>query len=386
MLNALLQDPKLARLTKSQRDLVLAFAEALEKDAGGTPGAPSPILKQIAERERIARDANPSDRYISTELTDLSMAYLQDQGAYTAGARGVKPVRLNNGKYRIWNRGDFFRDDAEPRAPATRAGGGKFALTRGDYACVRYAYAHDVDDETMMFDVVDDPRMLGLAVVTQKLLIRRDALWIANLFKAGLWTTDETGVAGAPGANQFKQWDQSGATPRSDLMKYAIGINERTGLWANVLTLNAYVLKGLLTNADVTTAFQYTTAGAVPTMAQLARALFSLVDGVPDPSIQVAGAIKTTSAKGAAADTFAYMAGKHALLAHVPSTFGLNTPTAYATFSLENEGWATNANGVRISDYEEEDRKVPHRIEGEIFIDPKPTAVDLGAFLATAVS
>lgn len=385
MLDALLQDPKLGRLTKSEQDLVLSFVEALGKRSAGGPGGTSRVLKEIAERERLRRDASGRDRYVSSELTDLSIAYLQDQGAFMVGSMGVKGVKLPTGKFRIWDRGDYFRDDAQPRAPATKAGRGRAAISRGDYSCERWAWAHPIDDETLMFDVVDDPRAQALALVTQKLLIRRDKMVIAELWITGTWGTDKDGVAGAPGAGQFQQWDQAASTPRKNLHTYSLEIHERTGFWPNVLQLNAKVLSALLLHADVVGAFQYTTAGAVPTMEALARALFSLVEGVTPPTITVAGGIETTSAKGLATTT-AYIGGKHALLAYVDANPGLQRPTAFSIFSLENPEWGTNGQGVRIRDYEEPDIAVPHTIEGELYMDPKRTATELGAFLENAVA
>lgn len=384
MLTQLHNDPRLRKLDKSSQDLVLAFAEALER-RGSPAGGPSARLTRQAERWRL-RKATAGEMHISTELTDMSIAYFQDQGAFVAAGRGIKSVAQKSDSYLLYDKGDLLRDEAQERAENTEAAGGDFKVTSATYACKRFAFKKPVSDELVANQTVGDPRLDALAFVTQKMLIKREVLWMDALFKTGLWTTDLDGVAGAPGANQFQQWDQSASVPRKDLQTQSIAIHERSGNWPNTFTLTPKVLAALLRHADITDAFKHTTSGAVPTMEALARALFSLVeDRFTPPMVTVASGVKATSAEGAT-DAFAYIGGKHALLAYVLPTPALRLPTAYAVFSWENAVFGTNALGVRIRDYVREETASPNVIEGEIFVDIKLVAADLGAFFESAVA
>ena len=380
-------DPRLAKLDKQSQELALAFAEMLSKgrigDAPGIEPEFSPLLKSMAELSKA--DPDPDDLHVSTELTDRSIGYFQQMGQFAAASIGVLAVTQKNDKIRRWNKGDLYRDEAEPRAPATEAAGGAIGKDTIDYICERYAWKQDIDDETIANDRVEDPADRALRVVTQKLLIRRDAHWVTKIFLTSTWTRDRDGVTSGPTGAQFLRWDESGSTPRADLSGDAVRIHELTGFWPNVLTLQPHVLKALILHADVLAAFQYTVAGAVPSMGALAASLFGGAVGA-DPTIRIAGGVKTTSAKGASADTFSYIAGKHALLAYVDVNFGLLMPTAYTVPSWENEVFGTGENGVRIREYEVIERAVPSRVEGEIFFDAVVTAADLGAFYEAAVS
>ena len=164
-------------------------------------------------------------------------------------------------------------------------------------------------------------------------------------------------------------------------------MHQRTGFWPNALVLSPFVLRGLLLNAEIVSAFQYTTAGAVPDLVALAKCLFAnlTAHGVLEiPRVLVAGGTATTSAEGVA-DTFAYIVGKVALLAYLNPRPSLRAPSAYYTFSWKGLLGA-NAFGGRIKDFEIPQIAVPHRVEGEMAFDIRKVAADLGQFFAAAVS
>src|SRR5256885_9852522 len=100
-LDELMQAPRLARLGKSRGDWVRAFADAL----GGPPQADDePILKGW---ERLAKaNPTPGDVHVSTELTDMSVAYIQDMSNSAAAGQGVIPVDNIAGQFNIYDKGD----------------------------------------------------------------------------------------------------------------------------------------------------------------------------------------------------------------------------------------------------------------------------------------
>lgn len=386
-LQELTQDRQFSKLDKSGQDLVAALAEALIKASQAHGAGESPSL--TGELERLSK-SNPqvSDVHVSTELTNLSVAYIQDESNFLASSAGFVPVQNQADAYMEYDRLDMFRVDEDDamRVPGTESAGSGFDTTFPTYSCQPWAWHKDVDEGLQANQRVGDPVDDALAYVVQTLMIIREKIWAARLFATGLWDIDLDGVAGAPGANQFQQWDQAAAKPRSDISLQAVKIHEKTGLWPNVFSVQPYVLMRLLLNAEIVDAFKYTTAGATPTLQQLAAALVAggVLAATP-PMIKIAGGIQTTSRKGAAAGVTGYIASKSALLAHVAPRPGLRTASAWYTF-----GWSgllgSNANGVRIKDFEIVERGITHRVEGDMYLDIKKVSAFLGAFFESAVA
>jgi hypothetical protein len=385
----LLHDSALKRLNKSGRELVLAFVDALEKQGSKPTGG------ALDGWERLTKaDPDPTTTHVSTELTDVSLMYLQDASMFAASGQGFIPANVPAGFINRYNKGDIFRVKPEMavRGPAAESAGGGFKIDNLPFACIPYAIHKDVDEQLQATQIVGDPVDDANSYVTQQLLLIREAVWVAKLFAAGLWSIDLTGVPGAPAGGQFKQWDQASSTPREDLSLNAINIFQKTGKWPNRLTVTPFVLRGLLLNAEIVAAFQYTTAGATPDLVALAKCLFmpamaaAQAAGVAaaEPRLAICGGIQTTSDEGQA-DVLSFIGGKGALLAYVADRPGLREVSAYYTV-----GWTgllgSNALGFRIKDFPLERNGVTHRIEGETAFDIPLTGTDLAAFFATAVS
>lgn len=381
--DSLMQDPRLARLGKSGRDLVLAFADALTNGGGDRV----PVLK---DWQRLAKaDPSATDVHVSTELTDMSVAFIQDMSGSLAAGQGVVPVRFVAGQFNQYDRGDWNRIDelASRRGPGAESAGGGFKVTQGNYSCIKRAWHKDVDEDLMANQQVGSPVDDAMVYVLTQLLLLREKVFVTSLLTTGIWTenTEQTGVAAAPGANQFLQFDVAASIPRTVFSGQAITIHQQTGRWPNVLALTPFVLKGILLNAEVVDAFKHTVAGATPDLVALAKTLVApAVAGFTPPRVVVAGMMETTSAEGAA-DTFAYMAGKVALLAYVDPRPSLRTPTAWSVFAWEGL-LGSNAYGVRMKDFELVRNAVPHRIEGEMSFDIKKVAGSLAVFFNSAVS
>ncbi|NBO09074.1 MAG: hypothetical protein EBV30_06965, partial [Actinobacteria bacterium] len=60
------------------------------------------------------------DVHVDAILTNISVAYIQEQAAYVASRIfPTVPVEKQSDKYFIYTKGDWFRDEAQLRAPAT---------------------------------------------------------------------------------------------------------------------------------------------------------------------------------------------------------------------------------------------------------------------------
>ena len=134
------------------------------------------------------------------------------------------------------------------------------------------------------------------------------------------------------------------------------------------------VKRALIDHPDIIDRIKYTQKGIVD------DALLAALFGVED--VVTLRAVENSGSEGAA-DSIAYMAGKHALLLYRPPSAGLRTPSAGYTFVWT--GMGAPVGGARIKSYRLE-RNAADRIEGEAFYDHKQVASDLGAFFASVVA
>lgn len=316
-----------------------------------------------------------TDVHVVSALSNIAIAYLQNNTNF-ASTRvfPTVPVKHQSDKYFLYPRDAFFRDDSEERAPGTESAGTGYTLTTATYSAREYSVHHDIPDQIRAnADSPINSDRDATELVTQQLQIRREKIWIANYF-ANVWTGIQTGVAGTPGAAQFKQWDQAGSTPIEDIRIQALAIAALTGFKPNKLVLGPYVGNGLINNPEIVDRVKYTQLGF------LDYALLAQAFGVDEVIVPLA--VQNTATEGATlANGFMY--GKSALLAYAAPNPGLMVPSAGYTFSWE--GYLNGTADIAISKWREQKIK-SDRVEGDMAFDMKLVAADLGCFFATCVS
>jgi hypothetical protein len=212
------------------------------------------------------------------------------------------------------------------------------------------------------------------------MLLRRELEWLSTFFTTGVWAENMTGVAAAPGANQFLQLDQAGASPISLFRKARRRFNLRTGTDANTLVVGPEVWDVLIDHPEIVSRIQYTQAGFL-TEDLVARAL-----GVDN--IYVAESVMATdSGDELTADVFpqtSYLAGKSMLLCYAAPRPNRTAPSAGYTFSWKGYLGAS-AWGGRIKKFRME-AIACDRIEIEAAYDMKVVAPELGSFWSNVVS
>ncbi len=318
--------------------------------------------------------------HIDTALTNISVAYIQSADAFIADK--VFPlvgVQKQSDRYFVYKREDWFRDEAELRAPATESAGGGYDIDNTpQYFCQKYAYHKDVTEEDRVNS--DSPLSAdqdATDFVTSKLLLRREIAWATRYFATNVWTTERTGVAANPSAVQFLQWNDANSDPINDIDKMQTVVQELTGYKPNTLVLGAWVYKILKNHPDFLERIKYSQKGIVTL--DLLAALFDV------DRVLVASAVKNTAAKGAT-EANEFILGKHALLCYSAPRPALKTPSAGYTFAWTGL-LGGNAYGGRVL-------RIPapllgegtERIEGEMAYDQKVVAPDLGVFFANAVA
>lgn len=321
-----------------------------------------------------------SQVHIDRALTNMSVAYIQQASAFIADkVFPMVPVMKQSDRYFVYDKGDWYRDEAAERAPATESAGGGYNIDNTpSYYARKYAYHKDVTEEDRAnSDAPLNPDQDAMEFVTQKLLIKRERVWANTFFKNGVWTTDLAGVNANPGANQFLQWNDANSTPIATIKAQKTRVLELTGFEPNTLVLGSYVYDELSEHPDIVDKIKYTQKGVVTP---------DLLAGILDvPKVLVAKAVVNTAARGAA-NSMSFVQGKHALLLYAAPRPAIKMPSAGYTFAW-NGLLGAGAFGNRITRIE-----MPwlgegtERIEGEMAFDMKVVAADLGVFFKDAVA
>lgn len=324
---------------------------------------------KIKKRLANIRKGQPTggDVHIKAALTNISVAWVQDQSTYHAAEIfPVVGVQHQSDLFYKFNKDDFLRDEAKPRAPGSESAGGGYGFTTATYNCLVEAFHKDIDDQLRAnADSVFQLDQQGTEFVTQKLLLRRENRWISSFYKTGVWGTDITPT---------NLWDVTASTPKKDVSVGRLAIQITSGFKPNTLVLGPQVFEALTYNADIQNQFKYTSANSIDT-AMMAR--YFNIDRV-----LVLDAISSTATEGAAS-AINFMAGKHALLCYSAPAPGLMQPTAGYTFAWT--GYTGAVGGWRMKKFRMENI-ASDRVEGEMAYDFQVIAPELGYFMHDIVS
>lgn len=317
------------------------------------------------------------DAHIDRALTNMSVAYMQDESNYIADKVFPKiPVKRQADLYYIYDAGDFLRDEAKVRGAISESVGGDYDLSTATYYCKKHAFHKDVSpDDRVNYDEPLDADKDAQLFVSQKMLIRREMEWATKFFKTGVWSREKKGGVSA-NATDCIYWSSEHSSPIEDITSEALLIASKTGYRPNTLVLSPYVFNALKNHFDVLDRVKYTETGIVTT--SLLASLFEV------DNVYVAWAVVNTAEKGSA-DSIEFIMGKNALLCYSNPSPSLRTPSAGYIFTwtgLEGAG----AYGNRIV-------RLPmdllglgvERIEGEIAFDARQIGDVLGMFFQDIV-
>lgn len=321
---------------------------------------------------------NPTagDVHVNTPLTNISIAYFQDQSRFIAAKVFPNiPVAKRSDRYWVYNSGDFNRDEMEVRAPGTESAGGGYNVdSTPTYYCPVYAFHKDIDDQTRSNE--DSPLNSdrdATIYVTTKALIKREKIWASKYFVTGVWTRELTGVSATPTGTQRLHWSDQASNPIEDIRAEKTRMLELTGFEPNTLTLGRKVWDALIDHPDLVDRIKYSGGVGTANPAIINRAAMAALFEVD--RILVSEAIENTAKEGQTA-AHQFIAGKHALLSYSPPAPGLQTPTAGYTFSWTGHIGA-GVEGNRIKQFRIEAIE-SDRIEIQIAFDMKLVGADLG--------
>lgn len=314
-----------------------------------------------------------SDVHVNKPLTSISIAYLQDQNEFVASKVFPNiPVRKQSDVYFTYPRGDWFRTDAQKRAPATESAGSGFRVGTDNYLCDVQALHDDVDDQMRAnSDEPLEPDRDATEFVTRGMLLRREKDFMGSYFTTGIWTGSTTGTDIVPGT----LWDVATSTPIANIRAEIGAMKKKTGFRPTKLTLAEDVWNVLQDNADFLDRISVNQRKIVTTD------LLAAVLGLDE--VLIAGGIENTANEGAT-DVMAWLATKDALLTYSPARPSRRMPSAGYTFSWTGYLGA-GQDGLRISRFRMQQLRAD-RVEGEMAYDQKLVAADLGVFFNGVIS
>jgi hypothetical protein len=318
--------------------------------------------------------------HIDKALTNMSVAYIQDEANFIADRVFPQiPVKKQSDVYFVYNKGDFFRDEARVRAGASESVGGEYGVTTDTpYYCRVHAFHKDVTEQDRAnYDEPLDADTDATEFVSQKMLVRREVEWAAKYFKTGVWSREITGVAATPGANQVLQFNDPASDPIKAVSDEIVRMAGATGFRPNTIVMTPAVFYALKNHPDILDRIKYTQKGIVT--ADLLATLFEV------DHFHVAWSVVNTANQGAT-DVIGFVMGKHMFLGYVNPRPAIKKPSAGYIFTWTGLKGA-GAFGNRIV-------RLPmdmlglgtERIEGEIAFDAKVIAQDLGVFFVNVVA
>lgn len=321
-----------------------------------------------------------SDLHVNVPLTVMSIAFMQSSDEFVADkVFPVIPVEKQSDVFYTYDRADFNRNQMKVRAPGAESAGGAYRVSNTPYFCLPYGLHKDIPEQVRanadaMFNLDND----AMEFLSTQALINREVTWASGYFGTGIWTTDITGVAAAPGAGQVLQWNDGASTPIEDIRAGKVVVKQSTGFRPNTLVLGEEVWNALVDHPDIVDRIKGAASPSSPAVV-LRQAVAALLEL---ERILVMGAIQNTAAEGLTA-VHAFIGGKKALLCYAAPNPGLMTPSAGYTFAWR--GYLGGTSPVRIKRFPM-DALESDRIEIAAAYTQQKTAADLGYFFTTIVA
>lgn len=292
------------------------------------------------------------------------------------------PVQHQTDVYFVWSKADFFRDEAQLRADAAESAGTGVNLITQTYSAKVWALHQDIGPQVRANqDPAIDIDVTSTKMLMQKLMIRRDRFFMTKYMVTGVWGSDAIGTSaaggGVPGGLTPVYWDDdANGDPFTDVAFAQTTILQNTGMMPNTLLLAWQVYQALRKHPLVIDRIKYTNPAFAGTITpQLLAQAFGIA------RVVVSQAVYNSAAENLTA-SMSFVAGKNALLVHVPPAPGLMIPSAGYTF-----GWQAftglNSLGVRVA-------QIPMnwlglgtiRNEAEMAFDMQVVGSDLGFFFS----
>lgn len=322
---------------------------------------------------------SPSAVHVDQPLTNLTLAYVQDQSNFIADK--VFPtvgVSKQSDKYYIYDRAGMNRGgERKALAPRTEVKRIGLSVSTDSYYADVFGLGMDFDDQTLANeDAALEIRAAGAQTLVTNLLIDREIDFANTFFSAGVWGSEST---------PSNLWsDYTNATPITDVTAARRAMQLKSGGYKpNTMVVGKEVRDILINHPDILA--RLNGGATVSNTALITNAKLAEIFEVEN--FYVMEAVQNTAKEGLA-ESNAFIGGKHALLVHTPSSAGLMTPAAGLTFAWNNLQGVNNL-GVTVESFSDDALRrvgVAEHIQAKLAYDMKVTGADLGYFFDTVIA
>lgn len=332
----------------------------------------------------------PSQVHMDVPLTNLTIAQIQSQDVFIADKVFPKVnVSKQSDKYYVWPRGQFNRvGEVKKLAPATEVEKITLNVSSDSYFAEVFGLGYDIPEQTLgNADSQLNLRLAATTALTTKMLLKRETDWISTYFTSGVWTTQYTGVSGAPSTGQVRQWsDYANSTPIRDITTAKTAMFLASGGTAQVNDIVAVMTQDvfdvLSNHPDILG--RLNGGSTVVNTALITQAKIAEIFGVNE--ILIIRAIQNTGKEGLA-DAHSFLASKKFALFSRPRNPGMMVAASGYNFV-----WDAGSGidfGLQVNSYTGGDlarRHIAEVVEVLMAYDMKVVSADMGVFFDSVIA
>lgn len=309
------------------------------------------------------------DVHVDEVLTDLAISYMQSQDVFIATkVFPIISVGKQSNKYIVWDKNDWFRDEAEKRADAAESVGSGYRLSQDSYFADVWAFHKDVGSQARAnSDAGINLDQGAVRFVARKILLRMEIQFVTDFLTTGVWATDYAVPT---------QWNDVASDPIEDFESNIETMLTTTGFAPNTVVFGYRAFRRLKKHPDILSRLSYNGGTAVPS--NVTPAMIGAILGID--RVFVTSGIKATNVEGETA-AYSQIFGNHVWMGYVNPTPAREEPSAGYIFAWDYAGYSPT---IAVDSFEIRKTK-SIRYEAESAWDGKVVASDLGVFMADVV-
>ena len=321
----------------------------------------------------------PSSVHLDQPLTNLTLAFAQDQSNFIADkVFPVVGVERQSDKFYIYDRDNMNRTgDVKALAPRTEVNRIGMSISNSSYYTDVFGLGMDFDQQTLANeDAALDIRSAGAQTLATRLMIHREEQFAANFFAASIWGSEST---------PSNLWsDYTNSTPIQDVTNARRTMQLKSGGFKpNTMVVGKEVRDILINHPKILARLNGGSTVSNPALITDAK----LAEIFEVENFYIMEAVKNGAVEGLA-EANAFIGGKNALLVHTPRASGLMTPAAGLTFAWNSVPGVNNL-GVTVESFSDDALKrqqVAEHIQVKMSYDMKVTGADLGYFFSAVIA
>lgn len=331
----------------------------------------------------IRKAVAQGDVYVIPEMSSFSTGWMQSTDSFVC--RKAFPSRGSTeqaGKYKVFPRGFFYRDEMKKRADGARSQRVDLEVAEKSYFCNVFAAHTPLGPQIRANATKIQLDQAATKLLSMKAMLSQEIEWHSLYFAAGKWTTDITGVASGVGAGEFLSFADAAALPMATMRTAIRDQHKLTGFRPNKAIFDQQTWDVFREHPNV---ISRVNGGQTQGFAQVTRQQVAQVLELDE--ILVSSAVKVTTGEDTSptTDTGAFVADNGILLLHVNPSASVLEPTAGVTFDWTGYlGGAGEFGQIIRSWYDQATLSQIYEIEQAR--DQHQCSADMGTFLASPLA